>query len=87
MSEKAPHKSHATGWIIGVVLALVLYVGSEMPVCCCFYSNRVPRLPHSWMGPVSVFYMPADWLWDQTPNEFKDRWEDFWIRTLDIQRM
>ena len=84
MSEAAPHKSHATGWIIGVLVALVLYVGSAVPVEVSFFSSKLNWLPFSWFESVATFYKPADWVWDNSPlNQFKREWISFWVRTED----
>ncbi len=86
MSEEASHKSHATGWIVGAVVAVVLYVGSAVPVCLSFASSKGNWLPRSWGEPVGVFYTPAGWLLSMPPlKEFNDRWLDFWMRVLDVQ--
>ena len=79
MSEDTSQKSHAARWIIGVLLALVLYVGSAEPVLLSFYSNKVPRLPDSYLLPVKTFYDPAFWLWEQPPlHKIRNVWFGFW---------
>ena len=86
MSEAAPHKSHATGWIISVVLALVFYVGSAYPVLLSFDSPKGPWLPDSWEKPVESFYEPAIWLWTFSfLNKFDREWRNYWAPILDIQ--
>lgn len=85
MSENTPHNSHATGWIIGVVLAAVLYVGSAVPVLFSFSSRKWSLLPRSWEEPLNAFYMPATWLWDKPPLEkFEAKWFGLWVRILEL---
>ena len=67
MSEEAPHKSHAAVWIISVVVAVVLYLGSAAPVWLSFYRDKGPWLPSSWEKPVETIYKPTAWLLTHTP--------------------
>lgn len=86
MSEDAPAKSHAGRWIVGVVLTVLLYLGSAHPVQClnykiataCASSTSLP----AWYDPVQrdldIFYMPAQLVWNQTVlRKIQPRWKVF----------
>ncbi len=79
MSEASPHKSHATGWIIGVVL--VVYLASSAPVRIYIY-NRKGAFPQ-WAVAVCAFCKPADYLLDSPPlKPLSKKWEEFWLETI-----
>ena len=85
MSEDQSQKSHAGRWIISVLLAVVLYVGSATPVCLSFYSPKWDWLPDSWIEPVNAFYKPAEWVWEHRPLwEYRIEWQFYWGRMMDL---
>ncbi len=88
MSDAEPSKSHATRWIVGVVLAVVLYLGSATPVAILLYryelsvttSFGIPRWLSFVDKALSVFYKPASWVWNQPGLVMYDRkWNEYWL--------
>ncbi len=88
MSEVEPSKSHATSWIVGVVLAVVLYLGSALPVERLLFRHTINlvlthRLPVS-LGVVHCviesFYAPASWVWGQLGFKvLHNKWDEYWF--------
>ncbi len=87
MSEVEPSKSHATRWIVGVVLAVVLYLGSAAPVMMCFSKYELGlvhfKMPPRWFNlaerSAGIFYTPAYWVWNQPALlEIHGKWALFW---------
>ncbi len=86
MSEDQSHKSQAGRWITGIVLAVVLYVGSATPVLgpLMKYELSLPDNQETprWLGFVhggrKIFYTPAEWMWNQPfMQDFQHKWTDY----------
>ncbi|MEI6536519.1 MAG: hypothetical protein WCN98_14325 [Verrucomicrobiaceae bacterium] len=83
MPEDATQKSHAGRWIIGVVLAVVLYVGSAHPVKQLIFRRGYHGTPESMQTFVFTFYEPADWLWERPIfKDLNDKWFSLWMDIL-----
>ncbi len=83
MSTDQPNQSHATAWVVSIIGALVLYVGSAGPVSGLIKNGTIPE---SQSVLVIKFYAPIQWLYDNTPTPLRDplnAYEVWWINALD----
>ncbi len=86
MSEVESSKSHAARWLIGCVLALVLYLMSADPVLGLLmkYELSLPATQEAprWLGFAhrgrKIFYTPAEWMWNQPfMHDLQYKWTDY----------
>jgi hypothetical protein len=80
MIDQSHHKSHSGRWIIYVMVALVIYVGSVAPIRVLFVKGKIPLSA----APVLNFiYQPAKWVWAIPGLEhLYPAWFNVWWRII-----